>query len=221
MNAHAIALCVLVAAMGVAGRFATGTQFTGSTESQLHEIACAQPAKSDDPWNIKNLYDCSTSTLYIPYQLWSGAKWDGSKSEACMHAVRSTVAASDRSETRIVGPKPWKNPKSGVTEAVWSQEKADGSKAQYYTCHEKGIGRVYDSRGHHAFKQGRCVFPAGNGWALAVKRDCRDSAIEITAIALNEKNELESIEFNGWTGATLDHHYRYAPNVGMTNAWAQ
>ncbi len=218
MNTHAIALCVLVAAMGVAGRFATGTQFTGATESQLHAIACTESAKSDDPWNIKNLYDCSTSTLYIPYQLWTGAKWDGSKAEACMHAASATVPANG---ARIAGPKRWKNPKTGVTETVWSEAKADGSEAQYFTCHAKGIGRVYDSRGRHVFRQGRCAFPAGRGWGLAVRRTCADSAIEITAIALNDRNELESIEFNGWTGKTLDHHYRYAPNVGMTNAWAQ
>ncbi len=218
MNTHAIALCVLVAAMGVAGRFATGTQFTGATESQLHQIACAEPAKSDDPWNIKNLYDCSTSTLYIPYQLWTGAKWDGSKTGACMHAADATVAATG---ARIAGPKRWRNPKTGVTEAVWAWRKADGSETQYFTCHADGIGRVYDSRGARVFAQGRCAFPAGSGWGLAVRRDCADSAIEITAIALDDRNELESIEFNGWTGKTLDHHYRFVPNRGMTNAWAQ
>jgi hypothetical protein len=221
MNTHAIAVCVLVAAMSVAGTVSKGTQFTGSTAPQLHEIACSQSARSDNPWNIKNLYDCSTSTLYIPYQLWTGAKWDGSKTGACMHDASASFTVNNRSDTHIVGPKQWTNPQSGVTETVWSREKRDGSKAQYFTCHEKGIGRVYDSRGPRYFASGRCKFPAGQGWALSVKRDCLDTAIEITSIALNEKNELESIEFNWWTGRTLDHRYRYATNVGMTDAWPQ
>jgi hypothetical protein len=221
MNVKAIAFCVLIAAASVTDAAANGTQFTGATAPKLREAACTQPARSDSPWNIKNLYDCATSTLYIPYQLWTGAKWDGSKTGACVHDAASSFAVNSRSDTHIVGPKQWTNPETGVTETVWSREKRDGSKAQYFTCHEKGIGRVYDSRGPRYFATGRCKFPAGKGWALGVKRHCLDTAIEITSIALNDKNELESIEFSWWTGRTLDHKYRYAPNVGMTDAWPQ
>ena len=40
----------------------------------------------------------------------------------------------------------------------------------------------------------------------------------LTAIALNRRNELESIEFDTWTGAVPDHLYRYAANIGLTDA---
>ena len=209
MNTNAIVLCILAAAMGVAGHVATGTQFTGSTASHLHAMACDEPAKSDSPWNIKNLYDCSTSTLYIPYQLWSGAKWDGAKGGPCMHAANSA----------IVGPVAWRDPESGAMEKVWSRANGDGSKAQYFACHEMGIGQVYDSREARSFAKGECDFPAGFGWALSVKRACVDTSIEITAIALNRRNELESIEFDTWAGAVPDHLYRYAANIGLTDAW--
>ena len=210
MNTNAIVICVLVAAMGVAGHVATGSQFTGSTTSQLHALACDAPAEgSDSPWSIKNLYDCKTSTLYIPYQLWTGAKWDGSKDGPCMHAAGRAIQ----------GPTAWRNPKSGATETVWSRAKPDGSSPQYFSCHDKGIGQVYDSRGERIFAEGECHFPAGYGWGLSVKRECGETAVEITAITLNRRNELESIEFNTWDGARPDHLYRYAANIGLTDAW--
>jgi hypothetical protein len=209
MNTNAIVLCVLAAAMGVAGHVVTGSQFTGATRSQLHALACDTPAESNSPWNIRNLYDCKTSTLYIPYQLWTGAKWDGSKDGPCMHAAGPLIR----------GPVAWRNPETGATEVVWSRAKADGSNAQYFACHEKGIGQVYDSRERRLHAKGECNFPAGYGWGLSVKRECGETAVEITAITLNRRNELESIEFNTWDGATPDHLYRYAANIGLTDAW--
>ena len=219
MNTNGAVLFILAAAMGAAATVAEGTQFTGATLAQLRTLSCETPATSDSPWNIKNLYDCTTSTLYIPYQLWTGAEWDGARGGPCMHAAESSFTVNARSATQIVGPKRWTNPKTGAVETVWSREKADGSNAQYFTCHEKGIGRVYDSRGERLFAPGRCKFPAGPGWALSVKRACTDTAIEITSIQLNGRNELESIEFNWWSGTSLESRYRYAPGQGMTNAW--
>lgn len=209
MNTNAIVLCVLAAAMGVAGHVATGSQFTGATTAQLRALACETALESGSPWHIKNLYDCETDTLYIPYQLWTGARWDGAKDGPCMHPAAGGIE----------GPREWRNPESGVVETVWSRANADGSSRQYFACHEHGISKIYDSREERVLPEGECHFPAGRGWRLSVKRQCGETAVEITAIALNRRNELESIEFNTWDGAKPDHLYRYAANVGLTDAW--
>ena len=152
MNTNAIVLCALAAAMGIAGQVASGSQYTGSTASHLHVAACEDPAKSDSPWHITNLYDCRTSTLFIPHQLRTGTAWDGVK--------------------------------------ITPEAQADA-----------------------------CSFPTGHGWAISVRRACAGAAIEITAIALNDRNELESIEFNTWADAMPHRLYRYTANVGMTDVW--
>ncbi len=54
-----------------------------------YEAACVEPATSTSPWNIKNLYDCENRSLFIPYQLWTGADWDGAKDAPCMHTANS------------------------------------------------------------------------------------------------------------------------------------
>jgi hypothetical protein len=153
MNTNGAALVILAAAMGAAGAVSTGTQFTGATATQLHALACKTPAPSDNPWNIRNLYDCDTSTLYIPAQLRTGAAWDGAKTRERLAAAKT------------------------------------------------------------------CRFPAGPGWALSVRRTCTDTAVEITSIRLNGRDELESIEFNAWRGKLSKDGYRYAPGKGMTAAW--
>lgn len=82
MNTNGAVLFILAAAMGAAGTVSTGTQFTGATAARLHALACETPAASDSPWNIRNLYDCRTRTLYIPAQLRTGATWDGRRDAA-------------------------------------------------------------------------------------------------------------------------------------------
>lgn len=154
INTKAAVLLILAAATAAAGTVSKGTQFTGATAPQLHALACKTPASSDSPWNIKNLYDCRTATLYIPAQLRTGDAWDGTK-------VRGGPANA-----------------------------------------------------------GTCKFPTGTGWALSVRRACTDTAIEITSIQLNSRNELESIEFNAWHGRMQENRYRYAPGKGMTDARA-
>lgn len=153
MNTKLAVLLVLTAATGAAGTVSKGTQFTGATAQQLHILACKTPATSDSPWNIKNLYDCRTSTLYVPAQLRTGAAWDGKKA--------GDIAAT-----------------------------------------------------------ASCKFPTGNGWALSVRRACTDTAVEITSLRLNSRNELESLEFHAWRGETPESRYRYAPGKGMTELYS-
>ena len=104
--------------------------------SALHELACTEPKKGGAPWNVANLYDCETKQLFIPYQLWTGVKWDGNKDAPCMHKADTLFHVNGRSATTIKGPREWKS------RQIWAREKVNGSKTQYFECHDKGIGRV-------------------------------------------------------------------------------
>ena len=192
---------------------------------KFHEKACAEYPSSNSPWHIANLYDCATRALYIPYQLWTGALWDGRNDGPCMHQVRSNFTVNNSSRTSIRGPKSWLNPKTGEEEEVWVRAKQNGSKVQYFTCHDKGIGRVYDNRNNRSWETGRCKFPAGFGWALGERRQCASTAIEITKIKLNKTGHLRYLDFKWWyrssSGWKLDHIYRYNPEYGIRNAWKQ
>ena len=138
-----------------------------------------------------------------------------------MHPSDSLFYVNGVSATTISGPEKWQNPLTGETESYWSRKKVDGSKTQLFTCHNLGIGRVYDSRGPWHYPSGRCKFPTGYGWKIENRRYCEDTSIEIIAVTLDEENNLESLTFKWWYGTTLDHIYRYAPNKGMVRAWQQ
>lgn len=193
-----------------------------TTAESFHKLACASYPPSSSPWHVGNLYDCGTRKMFVPYQLWTGAEWDGRKDGPCMHKADTTFTVNNRSETRIWGPKKWRNPKTDKEEMVWVREKVQGFKEQYFTCHEKGIGRLYDSRRPRYYRTGRCKFPAGQGWKIHSKRDCLKTSLKITHVGLDDKGRLKELEFEYWSRRDrLDHIYRYVPNLGMTNAWKQ
>lgn len=112
-------------------------------KSNIYELACnseKETEKEKSPWHISNLYDCQRNELFIPYQLWSGAKWDGNKNTSCMHEADTAFYVNGTSGTTIKGPKKWVNPKTQNEIDVWFREKMNGSKRQYFTCNKKGIG---------------------------------------------------------------------------------
>ena len=189
----------------------------------LHELACSGASESDSPWHIGNLYDCESRSMFIPYHLWTGAEWDGNKDGPCMHEASTTFFVNRRSKTTIEGPKEWRG------QEIWVRAKSDGSKTQYFECHDRGIGRVYENRkGRKRVyrKTGRCKFPAGYGWQMSRKRYCTRTAIELDKMEFDSNRELLALEFKWWYkarsgGYVFDHRYRYQPNVGSTNAWRQ
>ena len=189
----------------------------------LHRLACANPQTGGSPWYIGNLYDCDRRTIFIPYQLWTGAKWNGDKNSPCMHRAKSTFYVNGTSGTTINGPKEWNN------RQIWVRDKIRGSKTQYFECHDKGIGRVYEIRkGKEKLyrRTGRCKFPGGYGWEFSKKRYCTNTAVEIDRIKLDDDRNLYALEFKWWYKSrsgkyVLDHRYRYVRNTGSTNAWPQ
>lgn len=192
-----------------------------TTADSFYKLACAGYPPSSSPWHVGNLYDCKTRKMFVPYQLWTGAEWDGRKDGPCMHKADTTFDVEGGGLTRIWGPKKWSNIESGEDELVWVREKITRYKVQYFTCHQDGIGRVYDSRYPKYWYPGRCKFPAGREWKIRSRKDCEGTALEITHVGLDAKGHLEEIEFKYWSRDRLDHIYRYVPKQGMTNAWKQ
>lgn len=208
-----------------------GTRETNSeleSTLELHQAACSGGDDlNESPWDIRSLYSCETKKLFVPYQLWTGATWNGNQDSNCMHEADSTFYVNGTSETKISGPLEWSNPKTLDTLKVWKREKLKDAKQQYFTCNNKGIGRVYDSRnGGRYFDSGRCKFPAGKGWELGKQRKCKSTAIEIVKVEIDSSRNLSAIEFKWWyqsrNGEYVHHHtYRYEPNIGNVNAWKQ
>ena len=207
---------------GLLFSFVTPVWAEDTSAQDFHKLSCASYPPSSSPWHVGKLYDCKTRELFVPYQLWTGAKWDGRKEGPCMHKADTTFIVNNGSMTRIWGPKKWRNRKTDKEEMVWVREKVQGWKEQYFTCHAKGIGRLYDSRRPRYYRNGRCKFPAGHGWKIGVRRDCLKTSLEITHVGLDDKGHLSEIKFKYWSRRDrLDHIYRYVPNQGMTNAWKQ
>ncbi|MDC9727298.1 MAG: hypothetical protein PSN35_05640 [Candidatus Thioglobus sp.] len=201
---------------------------TNDNKTELHKISCKEKQQDKSSWNIVNLYNCETKTMFIPYQLWSGQAWNGDKNASCMHKANTSFYVNGKSGTTIKGPKQWINPKTEKELEVWHRDKMNGSKQQYFSCNAKGIGRVYDSRnGGRYYKHGRCKFPAGFGWEIGKQRKCKETAIEIIKIELNSDNDLSAIGFEWWYKSRKrdkyihDHTYRYEVGYGSRNAWKQ
>jgi hypothetical protein len=218
---------LLMAALPSFAWFNSNT-ITSDNKSNLYKFACQTENKNNSAWSIANLYNCKTRTMFIPYQLWSGEEWNGDKDAPCMHKANTSFYVNGESGTTIKGPKQWTNPKTGNELEVWHRDKMSGRKQQYFTCNDKGIGRVYDSRkGGKYYKHGMCKFPAGYGWEIGNKRKCKHTKIEITKIDLDSDNNLDAIEFKWFYLSKKrnkyihDHTYRYETGYGSKNAWKQ
>ena len=218
------------------------TIFTGCATSQnqvqLNKITsniCKTNIKSSSPWHISNLYDCKDKSFFIPYQLWSGAKYDGSKANSKYHQVnkQTTTAHYSKSgkvsyaELSITGTTKWTSPKYNQEFNIYTRERDD--KIQYFVANDVGIGRVYDDRRNGRYFSGTNIkFPAGYGWNLNDSRSTsyevikngktkyRNTTIKIIDMKFNSKNELDTITFEWYPQDNeLDHIYTYKANVGL------
>ena len=218
-NRHGLALLTMVCASLLSG-CVLSTSDARDLQRTLAVAACGTPEPAGgSPWHFQRLFNCDDETFYIPFQLWTGAKWNGDREAGCMHAVDHTFMVNGTSQTRISGPYERVNPISATRENYWKREKLQVPKVQYFTCHELGIGHVFDNRFPKDYASGRCEFPAGPGWQVGQKRQCDNTTIEVTRFELNAERELNAIEFKWWYGNTLDHVYRYVREQGMTAAW--
>ena len=181
------------------------------TSAWFLPLAYQEPLRLQDPQDVRSVSSLDRREVGWPQR-------------RVLHAQGrpNTFTVNNRSQTRIWGPKKWSEPRiTDKEEMVWVREKVQGSKEQYFTCHEKGIGRLYDSRRPRYYRIGRCKFPAGHGWKIRSRRDCLDTSLEITHVGLDDTRPPERDRVQIWSRSRPDHICRYVPNQGMTNAWKQ
>jgi len=202
--------------------------------NKLTSKICKTNIKVSSPWHISNLYDCKTKSFFIPYQLWSGAKYDGDKNNSKNHQVNKQTTTShygksgrlSYSDLSISGTIKWISSKYNKEFDIYIRKRSN--KIQYFVSNDMGIGRVYDSRGKKRYFSGTNIkFPAGYGWNLNESRTTsykvikdgktryRDTTIEITDMKFNTKNELDTITFEWYKDENLDHIYTYKANIGL------
>lgn len=218
------------------------TIFSGCVASQnnvqlnkLTNKICKTNTKASSPWHISNLYNCKDKSFFIPYQLWSGAKYDGNKANSKNHQVNRQTTTShygksgrlSHSDLSVTGTTKWSSPKYDKEFNIYTRERND--KIQYFIANDMGIGRVYDNRGNGRYFNGTNIkFPAGYGWKLNDSRSTsyevikhgrtkyRNTTIKITDMKFNAKNELDTITFQWYPkDGELDHIYTYKANIGL------
>jgi hypothetical protein len=200
-------------------------------QSDVLDIVSQIPSTTSvDPWHFKNLYDPETKSFFIPYHLWTGAKWDGVKStKDCMHSAKNTWKYDNNKgrerKTKISGPVKFKNEKTGAELETWLVKMGKNAK-QHYICHEKGIARVYDKRPRKNIDQYmdgiECKFPAGFGWKIGEKVDCSPNAPKVTRVEellFDAKFNLQKMSFGyiekkGRSAKNGDDYYEYKPEPG-------
>ena len=187
---------------------------------------------ASNPYHFNNLYDASSDSFFIPYQLWSGAKWDGVKSvEKCMHKANTTWTyfnpRNTKSKGKIISPVKYPHPSSGEVFQTFEWKGRKGS--QNYICHSKGLARIYD----HRFKKAglldspilngtECKFPAGFGWQIGVSQDCNPEAPKqttVTELIFDEKFKLVKMKYTytekeGFSAREADDYYEYEVGKG-------
>lgn len=200
---------------------------------KLAKIAKNQSALS--PWHFNNLYDPPSKSFFIPYHLWSGAKWDGIKStENCIHKVNTvwnyTNPRDKQVKSKIIGQQKYTDPKTGQTFKTFEWKSKRGS--QYLICHKKGLARIYDFRFE---KEGlldspilngtECKFPAGFGWQIGESQDCNPNAPKqttVTELIFDKNFKLIKMIYiytrkKGFSAKLADDIYEYVVDKGRVS----
>jgi hypothetical protein len=196
-----------------------------SPADRLHSQACAEDmAHSDDPWHISNLYNCAKRDFFVPYQLWTGAEWDGNKQAPCMHPMERHSVLSRPSDQYasgdviIRGPVEWHDDHTGETIQVWERIRPHINSHKYYACHPRGIGPIHDvNKTYDRYIKGLCRAPAGFGWQVGKRRICTKTTLEIIDVTLNEEGRLESLIADYWFRDKLKYRYTYKPGKGAVS----
>ena len=201
-------------------------------EDAKRAFSIASKTKSSNPWHLTNLYDVSSDSFFIPYHLWSGAKWDGVKSvEKCMHKANTTWkftnARNKQSKVKITSPVKFTHPSSDDKFQTFEWKSKRGS--QNLICHEKGMARIYDLKFEKAglldspiLNGTECKFPAGFGWQVGVSQDCNPKAPKqttITELLFDGGYNLVKITYiytkkEGFSARAADDYYEYVVEKG-------
>lgn len=173
-------------------------------------------------------YDPVTNTRFIPIELWTGGKWDGTRE---LKMTPANLSFGRYLEKSIIGPVAWTRPSTG--EVIQVYERKNKSKKQLFTLSSRGdgLGRVFDSR------YGRdCVdevkFPLGlwrEGETRVFDVACnngkllRKIVLTIERLNFDYSGVPHSLQFH-WVvqdgkGRGADEHYTYSPGRGLVSLY--
>ncbi len=187
------------------------------------------------PWSKGNLFDSETKTYYIPYELWTGAPWNGVK-EKKLHTVDRISKSGNKT---IKGPRQWTHPYlNNQTFNVYERFNTRSNKLQLFIMRDKGWGRVYDRRpkkNRLNYIDGGVKWPAGGGWKPGErfhscqrrwkegpkkKQRWRRLSIEIPKDGLEwgTNDVLESLVSMYYINGELNYTYIFKPNRGLVKS---
>ncbi len=192
-------------------------------------VGCATSVGGPNPADLSKWaasYDPATNTRFIPIELWTGGKWDGTRE---LKMTPANLSFGQRRDKSIVGPVAWTRPSTG--EVIQVYERNNKSKKQLFTLSSRGdgLGRVFDSR------YGRdCVdevkFPLGlwsDGETRVFDVPCNNGKLRRTITLTIEKLDFSyagvphSLRFhwvvNSGNRREADEQYTYSPGLGLVS----
>ena len=184
-------------------------------------------AQSGDVWAAATFYENGKPVRrFIPFQLWSGAAWDGT-----LEIVDYTVARTDQPENNppitIRGPIASEFAPDRQVYERFRENRRIGRIYQLYAVNAKrdGVAMVYQDRGGAISK--RTVtenkFPLG-WWHAGESRtydDLGHTTITIEDIDFEYRGRPHSIKFQWATNLATDNSSRYIFSPGIGLAWSK
>ena len=117
-------------------------------------VSVKQSARADQ-W--PNSISPESTSRYIPFELWTVAKWSGNRDLA---QTRADLTFGFGGKKTIEGPADWPHPVTGNVMKIYTRK--NKSKVQYFAVRRNGdgLGPVYDSKSNRIYENG-IKFPLG------------------------------------------------------------
>ena len=187
-------------------------------------VSVKQSARAD-PW--ANSISPESTSRYIPFELWTVAKWSGNRDLA---QTRADLTFRFGGKKTIKGPADWTHPATGNVMKIYTRK--NKSKVQYFAVRRNGdgLGPVYDSRSNRIYEDG-IKFPLGQwrqGETGRFSCTCwkkgrpygRTVQITMDKIDFTHNGIRHALRYrwiaDGGNKRGLDMLYTYAPGLGNT-----
>jgi hypothetical protein len=177
-------------------------------------------AGNENAWD--SAYDVQVKARYIPVELWTGGKWDGTR-ELKMRPADIQFGG----HKHIIGPITYTRPNTSDSILVYKRTNRDKSQLFTLSSRGDGLGRVFDSR-YGRDCNDEVKMPLGlwhEDETRLFKVECNQGALVRKIEVTIEKLDFEysgvphSLEFHwvvdGGRERGTDMHYIYSPGRGL------
>jgi hypothetical protein len=182
-------------------------------------LALGRAARAEDWSAWARAYDPASRTRFIPVELWTGARWDGTQE---IQLAPAALAFGQKGDKSIAGPTLWNG--------LEVYERRNRDKLQRFALRDDltGLGRVFDSRYPQRDCRGEVKFPLGRwrqGEVREYQLDCargpRPLKLAIEQIDFVFDGVPHSLRFH-WLlmegrGKGTDMRYVYSPLRGLVS----